>query len=147
MSELAGKSSYAKAVAAEAEAHGPALTALAARVVAFRAEDMDAVGCCADVKGCYVDVKGCCVHAPPPPRKEGGGVQGRDRGGAGEAHRRERRLQELLFDGVPEQGGRRSGDLGQLGEPEELKGARAQLGGGRKKKSMLKWVDRFVVRI
>ena len=44
MSELAGKSKYAKAVAEEMEKHGPALKQLAEKVVAFRAEHIDKVG-------------------------------------------------------------------------------------------------------
>eukprot|EP00959_Pyramimonas_sp_CCMP1952_P108521 2269169-Pyramimonas_sp.AAC.1 len=44
MSELAGKSSYAKAIAEEVEKHGPALKQLAEKVVAFRTQEIDEVG-------------------------------------------------------------------------------------------------------
>eukprot|EP00959_Pyramimonas_sp_CCMP1952_P193746 4051208-Pyramimonas_sp.AAC.2 len=44
MSELVGKSNYAKAIAEEMETHGPALKQLAEKVVAFRTENIDKVG-------------------------------------------------------------------------------------------------------
>jgi hypothetical protein len=44
MSELAGKSTYAKAIAEETEKHGLALKQLAEKVVAFKAQNIDEVG-------------------------------------------------------------------------------------------------------